>query len=181
MVRNEAVNKLVLFPRRVKFPFNCIPADKYGAGNIRNFQISLHGDLNNYMCANTASSVFTPSWIANAYPFPNELRRVLKTTNRPPPFDNTLIRGKFMNFRAEKKERKKRKREGKNVRSWSTNKNFGKKGRNLRFVKREARGRRGGKREGKENGFTEWNKKINTSLPFHSVIRYKRKRKLTCM
>lgn len=39
----------------------------------------------------------------------------------------------------------------------------------------------GEKREGKENGFTEWNKKINTSLPFHSVIRYKRKRKLTCM
>lgn len=80
-----------------------------------------------------------------------------------------------------KKKKEEEEKGGKKRRSWSTNKNFGKKGRNLRFVKREARGRRGGKKEGKENGFTEWNKKINTSLPFHSVIRYKRKRKLTCM
>lgn len=181
MVRNEAVNKLVLFPRRVKFPFNCIPADKCGAGNIRNFQISLHGDLNNYMCANTASSVFTPSWIANAYPFPNELRRVLKTTNRPPPFDNTLIRGKFMNFRAEKKERKKRKREGKNVDRDRRIKISGKKDETCALWNARHGVGVGEKREGKENGFTEWNKKINTSLPFHSVIRYKRKRKLTCM
>lgn len=152
MVRNEAVNKLVLFPRRVKFPFNCIPADKYGAGNIRNFQISLHGDLNNYMCANTASSVFTPSWIANAYPFPNELRRVLKTTNRPTVWQY-VDSWEIHEFSGGKKRRKKRKREGKNVRSWSTNKNFGKKGRNLRFVKREARGRRGGKKGRKRKRF----------------------------